>query len=189
MPSDIELINQYFNGDEKSLEILIKNYLGPVYRFVCRFAGDNAAAAEDVVQETFFKMWLNLKKYDQKRNFKTWLFSIAKNAALDYLKKKKAIPFSEFDAADSGNKILDALADPSLLIDEILAAQDAAQKIHAVIAKLPLAQRLVFLLRAQADFKFCEIADLLGEPTDTVKSRYRRSLIALRNLINKSDGR
>lgn len=86
--SDEQLIARYLKGDEESLEFLIKKYLQPIYNFVCRYV-DNEGNAKDITQEIFVKVWKNLKKFDQKRNFKTWIFSIAKNASIDFLKKEK----------------------------------------------------------------------------------------------------
>src|SRR3989338_146778 len=94
--SDQQLIADYLTGDEKSLKILYGRYLKPIYSFVYRYVG-GGQDVEDVTQDAFVKVWRNLKKFDQNKSFKTWIFSIAKNTAIDFLKKKKAIPFSEFD--------------------------------------------------------------------------------------------
>ncbi|MBI4159946.1 sigma-70 family RNA polymerase sigma factor [Candidatus Wolfebacteria bacterium] len=73
---------------EVSLELLIRRYLKPIYGFTYRYVGAGQDT-EDVTQETFVKVWRNLKKFDQNKSFKTWIFSIAKNTAIDFLKKKK----------------------------------------------------------------------------------------------------
>ena len=86
--SDKQLIINYLKGDEKSLELLIQSYLKPIYSFVYRCTG-NTQDAEDVTQEVFVKVWRNLKKFDQRKSFKTWIFAIAKNTAFDHLKKRK----------------------------------------------------------------------------------------------------
>ncbi len=96
MDSDQKLIANYLAGDEKSLEILINRYLRPIYSFVYRHVG-NGEVAEDITQEVFVKVWRNLKKFDQNKSFKTWIFTIAKNTSFDFFKKKKAIPFSELE--------------------------------------------------------------------------------------------
>ena len=87
------LIQQYLKGDEKSLEILIARYLKPIYSFVYKNVG-NPSEAEDITQEVFIKIWKNIKKFDQNKNFKPWIFQIAKNTSIDFLRKKKSIPFS-----------------------------------------------------------------------------------------------
>ena len=91
---DKQLIVEYLKGDEKALETLFSRYLKPIYTFVYRLTG-NAQDAEDISQEVFVKVWKNLKKYDDTRSFKTWLFTIAKNTAYDLLRKNKEIVFSD----------------------------------------------------------------------------------------------
>jgi RNA polymerase sigma-70 factor (ECF subfamily) len=93
---DQDLISKYLAGDEKSLEILIEQYLKPIYSFVYRYTG-SASNAEDITQDVFVRVWKNLKKFDQNKKFKTWIFSIAKNAAIDWLRKKKTISLSDDD--------------------------------------------------------------------------------------------
>lgn len=90
--TDEQLIKNYLKGDDNSLEILIRRYLKPIYFFVYGYTKDEQKA-EDIAQEVFVKIWKNLKKFDKNKNFKTWIFTIAKNTALDYLKKKKSCRF------------------------------------------------------------------------------------------------
>lgn len=87
--TDQQLIAAYLKGDEKSLEILIKRYLNPIYGFAYRYVKDQQNA-EDITQETFLKVWKNIKKYDKNKSFKAWIYTIAKNTVLDFIKKEKA---------------------------------------------------------------------------------------------------
>src|SRR3989344_2314066 len=130
--SDHELISNYLNGDQESLEVLIRGYLKPIYSFVYGYAG-NSQNAEDIAQETFVKAWRNLKKFDQGKSFKTWIFQIAKNTAIDFFKKKKAIPFSEFENEDGENTITETLADPSPLPNELLEKAGMAQALTSAL--------------------------------------------------------
>ena len=176
------LIRKYLAGDEQSLELLIKQYLKPIYSFVCRYVG-NSQEAEDITQEVFVRVWRNLKKFDQEKSFKTWIFSIAKNASLDFLKKKKAIPFSEFDTEEGGNRITDTLADPSPLPLELLEKAGMANMLNAAMEKLSPQYRMVLFLRYNDHFNFREIAESLDEPLHTITSRHRRALIQLKKLL------
>ncbi len=92
MLTDEQLIKNYLIGDNKALELLIKRYLTPIYNFVLRYV-KNTSEAEDVTQEVFVKVWKNLKKFNDNYKFKSWLYTIAKNTSLDYLKKKKKNEF------------------------------------------------------------------------------------------------
>ena len=182
--SDQELIINYLKGDEKALEVLISRYLKPVYGFVYRFAG-NEQDAEDITQETFVKVWGNIKKIDRQKSFKAWMFKIARNTAIDLLRKKKTVPFSRFDGEDGKNAIIESLADPGPLALEIFERKGLAQEIAAAISELPSKYRAVFSLRQDSELSFQEIAESLGEPINTVKSRYRRALIALKSILQK----
>ena len=178
------LIEDYFNGDPRAFEALICLYLTPIYNLVYRYAGD-AASAEDITQEVFVKVWKNLKRFDRGKSFKTWAFAIAKNTAFDFLKKKKAIPFSSFDTDAGENVIIDTLADPAFLPPELFARKELAQILERALLTLAPKYREVLLLRYFEHFTFQEIADILKEPLDTVKSRSRRALIILRKSLHQ----
>ena len=181
--TDKELIANYLAGDEESLEILIKRCLRPVYNFIYKRYVGNAEEAEDIAQDVFLKMWDNLKKFDKEKSFKTWLFAIAKNSAIDFLKKKKAVPFSRFINKDGENMILETLTDPALLPDEFLKQKEAGGILKKAINKLSPKYRMVLLPRLNNGLTFREIAESLGESMDTIKSRYRRALALLKNII------
>ena len=183
--SDKQLITDYLKGDEESLELLIQSYLKPIYSFVYRYTG-STQDAEDVTQESFVKVWRNLKKFDQQKSFKTWIFAIAKNTALDHLKKKKAIPFSYFENEEGGNMIIDTLADPAPLPDELLEKVGMAQILTSAMEKLSPKYRMVLFLRYNDHFTFREIGESLGEPLHTVKSRHRRALVQLKELLSET---
>ncbi len=184
--SDEKLIARYLRGDEAALEALVKRYLPLVYGFATRYTGnpDNAA---DIAQETFVKVWKNIRKFDQKRSFKSWIFTIAKNTALDWLKKKKEPPFSAFETNEGENpleNIADTLVLSSIAIDQkILAA-----KMDVVIQNLPKHYHTVVTLREKEQLSFREIAKKLHAPLNTVKSRYRRALHILKGSLNKKQG-
>jgi len=182
--SDQILIEKYLQGDEQSLELLIGQYLKPIYSFVSRYVG-NGQEAEDITQEVFVRAWRNLKKFDQEKSFKTWIFSIAKNASLDFLKKKKAIPFSEFDLEDGGNLITDTLADPSPLPLALLERADMTKMLNVAMEKLSPQYRMVLFLRYNDHFNFREIAESMGEPLHTTTSRHRRALIKLKEILTE----
>jgi len=181
--SDKKLIKQYLHGDEKSLGFLIKRYLRPIYNFAYRYVGD-VASAEDITQEVFVKVWKNLKKFNQQKKFKTWIFCLAKNTAIDFLRKKKAIPFSKFEDAAGNNFLTENLADNALLPEAILEQQDLAVVLSVALKKLTSKCRTMLSLRYNDHFTFREIANQFGEPLNTVKSRYRRALIALKQIIS-----
>src|SRR5271157_4511873 len=96
---DIEIIQRSLMGNIGAFSILVERYLNAVYKFAYYYVRDYMEA-EDITQETFMRAWKHLKKFDQKKNFKTWLFAIAKNASLDFIKKKKPLLFSHMAEND-----------------------------------------------------------------------------------------
>lgn len=181
---DRDLIEQYFKGDKKALEILISRYLNQVYGFTF-YLTKNAADADDITQETFVKIWKNLKKYDPTKNFKTWILTIAKNTALDFFKKKKMLTFSDFINNNDDASLLETIPDPEPLPDEIFLKKDLAIELNKIIEQLPKTDQLIIKLHHQQELTFQEIAEIIGQPLNTVKSRYRRALIKLREMITK----
>jgi len=180
--NEAELIKKYLQGDEAALENLINHYLKPVYGFIFHLVND-ARQAEDLTQEVFVRMWHNLKKFDQEKKFSTWIFSIAKNAAIDYWRKKKAVPFAEFIDESEDNYLEETLADEAPLPDELFDRNNLSAEIQTALNQLPIAYRLVLLLYYQNDLTFQEIADSLDKSINTVKSQHRRALLALRKIL------
>jgi RNA polymerase sigma-70 factor (ECF subfamily) len=180
--SDQQLIADYLNGDEESLEVLIKRYLKPIYSFVFRYVGDSQEV-EDITQEVFVKTWRNLKKFDRKKSFKTWIFTIAKNTSIDWLRKKKTIPFSEFENKEGRNVLLETVADTAPLPHEFFGRANIVQKLTSAIEKLLPKYRMVLFLRYNDHFTFREIAEILEGSLNTIKSRHRRALILLKKLL------
>lgn len=180
--SDSQLIKDYFAGDEASFGVLVKRYLKPIYRLALRYAGEQEAA-EDITQEVFIRVWRNLKKFDSDKSFKTWIFSISKNASIDFLKKKKAIPISRFEGDDGNNFIMDNLADPHQALQEVFGLRDFSGALKSALSKLSPPSRDILNLRYNNDLTFREISASLGKPLNTVKSIHRRALKALRGIV------
>ena len=182
--SDEHLVSKYLSGEKEALEILIRRYLKPVYGFIYKYTG-GVSETEDISQDVFVKVWKNLKKFDQVKNFKTWLFTIAKNTTLDFLRKKKMIPFSEFDLEDGSNFLADTIADESLSSEELFEKGERRSVLASALKKLSPEYQTAVALRHNDDMAFHQIADSLGESLNTVKSRYRRAITGLRKIVSK----
>lgn len=180
--SDRQLIAAYLDGKRQSLDVLVARYFKQIYGFAVRWV-DSAEDAEDITQETFVKAWRHLKRFDTERNFKTWLFAIARNTARDFVKKKKAAPFSAFETDEGENILLETLADSAPLPDEMLERKDMGAMIKKMLKDLSPKQRHGLALRFDDDLTFRAIADILAEPLHTVKSRNRRALAMLRKIL------
>jgi RNA polymerase sigma-70 factor (ECF subfamily) len=179
--SDEKLAALYLAGQESALEYLLQKYLTPLYNFTAQFVG-YGTEAEDVVQETFIKAWKNLKRFDQRQKFKPWLYRIARNTAIDFLRQRKAVlSIEDFDNEDKtgGNYFVDPKPLPLAHVSSL----ETKKALLAIINTLPHKYATVVTLYYLEDFSLLEIAEILSESVDTVKSKHRRALIRIRNLL------
>jgi len=179
--SDEELVSQA-SADEKALDILVKRYTDNIYNFVFHYLG-NSTDSEDVVQEVFVKVWKNLKKFDSSKKFKTWLFTIAKNTAVDFLRKKKMAVFSDFVDSEGNDFIAENITDQSLTADLMFDNNLTVDNLKQAVQKLDKEDRSIISLYFNDGFNFREIAEILDKPLNTVKSRLRRSLARLKAIL------
>lgn len=181
--TDKELISNYLKGEEVSLETLFLRYLKPIYSFIYRLTG-NRNDAEDLTQETFLKVWKNLKNYERDKSFKSWIFTIAKNTAYDHLRKKKEIVFTDTEDDEGESNLEDALTASEILPEEALIKKEDEAVLEKAINKLPANYRSVLFLKETEDLTFEEIGHILGKPLNTVKSHYRRAILSLKKSLN-----
>lgn len=179
--SDEQIIQKHLSGDKAAFSELVKKYLGPVYNFVFRLV-NNRETAEDLTQEIFLKVWKKLYRYNLDKSFRTWLYTIAKNTTFDYLKKKRELPFAIF-SDEEGNNILENIASDEVLPDKILEQKDISKRLDAVLREIPPHYRAILLLHYKEDFSLHEVAEILDEPYNTVKSRHQRGLKQLKKRI------
>jgi RNA polymerase sigma-70 factor (ECF subfamily) len=182
---DQQLIADYISGDDAAFSILVKRHMQSIYNFSMRIAG-NPQNAEDITQETFLKVWRNIKKYRPEQSFRSWIFTIAHNTAIDFLRKKKQLVFSDFENEEGNNMLEDTLQDPALLPDELAARAQDQQLLAGLVAQLSPIYQEVLLLYYNEQLTFDEIGRILGKPLDTVKSQHRRALLALRKLLESA---
>src|SRR3989339_1719465 len=130
--TDEELAILYKEGNKEAFKGLINRYTFPLYNFTAHIVNQNDAS--DVVQEIFIKTWKSIHKFDEKKaSFKTWIFTIARNTAIDFMRKKKNLVFSDFENAEGENVLLDTVADP----------KHSAEKITAKIENKKLAEKIL----------------------------------------------
>lgn len=178
---DQQLIADALKGDERAFSDFVRRWLPFVFASCARYLVDHAEA-EDATQETFVKVWKHLKRFDSSKDVRGWLGEIAKNTALDMLKKKRAIPFSSFENEEGINVLTETIpsSEPSPVV--LVERSQLKAVLRKATAKLSPAFRQVLALYYEAGLNFREIAEKLGEPVHSIKSRHRRALIALRRL-------
>ncbi len=181
--SDEEIVRNFFLGDESAFPILLDRYLKPILNFINQMVG-NYSVAEDLTQETFFKAWKNLGRFEQNKKFKTWLFTIAKNTAFDHLRKKKSIPFAFFVDKNGRNYLEETLEEKTDLMESVEQKQ-LKSKMEKAINKLPVIYRAILFMHYKEGFSLKEISEIIGKPYNTVKSRYKRGVEYLRKFYEE----
>jgi RNA polymerase sigma-70 factor (ECF subfamily) len=182
--NDLQSVREFLRGKEMSLDVLLKKYLKPIYNFLFQIVRERSIL-DDLTQETFIKVWKNLSHFDQAKSFKTWIFTVAKNTAFDYLRKKKTIPFSFFLNEDDHN-YLENIQSLEILPNEILEKKDISKELEQKLKKLSPDYRLILILHYQNDFSLKEIAEMLNKPYNTIKSGHNRAIKALKHEFDAS---
>jgi len=180
---DEQLIADYLEGNERALDALVDRYLADVYNFSFTLVRDEAVA-EDVVQESFVKAWKSIRRFSPGNSFKGWLFSIVRNTAIDWLRKKKEFVFSNFENAKGENPFIDNIPDDMPNADELLGLAEDKERLEEILAELNPQYREVLALRRDSNMTFEEIGKALKRPMHTVKSQYRRGMAALKRLLD-----
>lgn len=179
--NDEQLITDYLEGDETALSFLVDRYIKDVYRFAVQLTHD-ASIAEDVAQESFVKAWKHIRSYRQNSNFKTWIFTITRNTAIDWLRKQKEVQFSSFENAEGHNVLLETTAGTELPPDTLLERAENTAYVTSLLVQLDSKYREVLTLRYSSNMTFEEIGKLLRRPLHTIKSQHRRALAMLKRM-------
>ena len=167
---EIELVTQAQNGDRNAFSELVRTHSQGVLNVVYRMCG-NQQLAEDAAQEAFIQAWMRLSSFRPKASFRSWLYRIAVNAAIDMLRKEKRIlP----NAVEDLNLVA---SNPSP--EAMLTSGERAELVAKAVATLPDASRTVLILREYEELSYNEIAETLEIPMGTVMSRlsYARKLL------------
>ena len=176
-------IQDFLDGENSAFADIVNDNIDSVYSFVCHMTGD-FDMSEDVTQEVFVKIWKNIKKYNSKQNFKSWIFVIARNTTIDWLRKKKNINFSSFEDEEGKNYFEENLSSDEMLSDEIFAKKENIILINKKIKELSPVYKEVLFLYYNEGLDLREISDVLKKPFNTVKSQYRRALLDLKSKIS-----
>jgi RNA polymerase sigma factor (sigma-70 family) len=180
---DVEIVRSCLAGSEAAYRQLMARYQRPVYSLAMRVLRQSEDA-EDVVQETFVRVFKALERYDQARPFSTWLFTIAARLCIDQLRRRKMKTFSLSgkDSESDEDRVID-LEDPGPKPDEVVAGWEDETRVQALVDLLPPHYRIVVALRHQQDLSYEEIAEALKLPLGTVKARIHRARAILKKHI------
>ena len=165
-----ELIGRIREGDPRAIDDIVETYKGPLFAFILRMV-NNHAAAEDLFQETWLRVVRYIHNFRGDSKFSTWLFQIALNLCRDAERKKKRWALEPIDD-HAFHLSTDPDVDPMRMIK--------AKQVRSVIDELPRKMREVIVLRYYHDLSDKEIAQVVGCPEGTVKSRFYRASEILR---------
>lgn len=174
------LIKKARRGDGRAFSMLIENHERFVFNVVYRITG-NAEDARDVSQEAFIKAFKNFESYDESSAFSTWLYRIAVNTAIDYIRKRKkenSISFEDYIVDEKNQK-----GDSG--IEEKVISKEGVKNIISAVNMLDDEFKTVVVLRDMEGMDYKEISDITGLPLGTVKSRLSRGRGKLRQMIEK----
>ena len=200
--SDAILVGRLIKGSQEALAGLYDRHVNAVFAAAMRASRDRSIA-EEVVQETFLALWNRAELFDPSRGaLSAWLATIARNRAVDHLRAAgrhdRAAAFSSFGGTgaddhslaewltESGELI--AAAGPEASPEVVLADKETRASIQVALASLASAERRVIVLAYQEGLSQSEIADRLGWPIGTVKTRTRRALRHLRDRLEEPQG-
>ena len=181
--SDATLVSSYINGDESSLEVLIKRHKQRIYSFIYSKVFDRDIA-EDVFQDTFIKVIRTLKrgKYNEEGKFLPWVMRIAHNLVIDHFRKSNRMP--KFDNGGEFS-IFSVLSDSSLNAEKAIIKDQVESDVRRLIEELPSDQKEVLVMRMYQDMSFKEISERTGVSINTALGRMRYALINMRKVIEK----
>ena len=170
--SDEELMSQVRNGVSEMLGVLFERYHVPLFNFYLKLSG-NRPVSEDLVQDVFFRILKYRHSYRPETPFKAWMYQIARNARLDYLRKRK--PETSFEPEMS----------PAVVPTDTAQQTQETELLRSALMQISEDKREVLVLSRFQDLKYEEIAQMLGCEVNTVKTRVHRAMQELRQVFNQ----
>lgn len=195
LPEDLDhLLLKSARGDEHAFKRLYERSSAAIYARVRRAVWQHGEA-EEVLQQVYLQIWANAARFDpQVAGAMTWMSRIARNAAIDHLRRRSTRRSYEDVASlevddDTDPTGIDQLADPEPGPEQLLQQRQLVAWVDGLLGRIPAMQRRVIVMAAREGRSLSEIADLCGAPLGSVKSWMRRGLLSLKVLIDAEAGR
>ena len=175
--NDSEVVQASLDGDPRAFNELVRRYDQRLLNFVYRTIGDRERS-QDLVQETFVRVYRHLHRFDQTKKFSTWIYTIASNLAKNELRNRSRNPLVLFQTLkknwDADHRPLE-WEDTQYKPDDLFRKRHLRAKVEEAVSQLPEHHRVVFVLREMEGKTYEEIADITGCNLGTVKSRLNRA--------------
>ena len=174
---DSSVVAAFLDGETRAFDELMRRYQDRLTNFVFRMIGDRGRS-EDLVQETFVRVYRHLHRFDQSKKFSTWAYTIASNLAKNELRNRSRNPLVLFQTIkaswDSDHRPLE-WEDNTYRPDDLYRKRHLREQVEKAVDKLPTHHREVFVLREIEGKTYEEIAEITGVNLGTVKSRLNRA--------------
>ncbi len=181
--SDEDLMSQFQEGTVEAFDILVSRYKDPLTNYIYRFLGD-MKECEDLLQETFLRVYRNRHSYRRIARFSTWLYTIAGNLARSEYRKRKRRRISSLQSVNKNDEEYEMeVPDETFSPDKDTESSIQDFYIQDALAKIPEEFREVVVLRDVQQLSYEEIAEITGLPMGTVKSRINRGRTKLQILL------
>jgi len=182
-----EIIRLILNGDKNYFKLIQKKYYSLIYNLIRKIIKDEDDI-DDLVQETFIKVYNALPNYQFNFNFSSWIFKIASNNCIDFIRRKK-LNFVYIDKTneDEEDEFKFDIKDPSLTPEEQLQNKERSQILKEAIKKLPKNYQQVLYLRHEEELDYKEISERLNIPLGTVKIHLFRARKQLLDILKNND--
>jgi RNA polymerase sigma-70 factor (ECF subfamily) len=174
---DSALVERFLTGEKRAFTELANRYHVRLMNFIYRTIGDRDRA-EDLVQETFIRVYRHLHRFDQSKKFSTWVYTIAGNLAKNELRNRSRNPLVLFQTIkknwDADHRPLE-WEDNTYRPDDLYRKRHLKEMVEKAVAQLPEHHRMVFILREMEGKTYEEISEITGVNLGTVKSRLNRA--------------
>jgi RNA polymerase sigma-70 factor, ECF subfamily len=178
--TDIQIIERVRNGETNLFSELVLRYQNKIFAYVYKIV-NHKEEAEDIVQESFIKVYKNLNSFDADRKFSSWLYRISHNEAINYLKKNRKGNTLYYEGDEF---LMNSLrVDKDFIHDLIIGEDDKMLK--SALEKLPDKYKEVIILKYLEEKSYEEISEILQKPVSTVGTLINRAKSQLKNLLNK----
>lgn len=193
MNDEQDLLRGCARGDAAAYRELVERVEKPLVNFILRFVGERHVA-EDLFQETFVRVVKTLGEFRPEASLSTWIFTIARNLSLDWLKAKRRHREMALDAASSEEKgrviyFKDVLRSAGAAPDDRAESTEDERRVTQALAALSPIKREALVLRMYAGLQYSEIAKIQNAPVGTVKFRIHEALHDLARLMGAGDDR
>jgi RNA polymerase sigma factor (sigma-70 family) len=185
---DLLLVNEAKKGNEKAFASLMNRYWDSIYFMLLKMV-NNSSDAEDLTIEAFGKAFRNLESYAPKFAFSTWLFKIATNNCVDFIRKKQVSPAPLDHLQDNLDSVIVNIQSDQPDPEELLINYQKIAELKVFVSQLKPRYKSLIELRYYKEYSYAEISEKLNLPIGTVKAQLNRAKLLLYNILIKTGNR